>query len=109
MPQIAIAHCLAAGERAVFQPRSATFQQEVGEDIRAVLEAALLQVQFRAISAGHALAFLQHACLGRTDCRCCMWLTLPSPLARESTPAHVSPQRSCLTRGDWQVSTHPLL
>lgn len=34
-----------AGERAVFQPRSATFQQEVGEDIRSVLEAALLQAR----------------------------------------------------------------
>lgn len=34
-----------AGERAVFQPRSAAFQQEVGEDIRGVLEAALLQVR----------------------------------------------------------------
>ena len=44
-----------AGERAVFQPRSATFQQEVGEDIRDVLEAALLQ----------------HSCLSRGD-----WLSV---------------------------------
>ena len=29
----------------MFQPRSATFQQEVGEDIRGVLEAALLQAR----------------------------------------------------------------
>ncbi|KAL4856793.1 General transcription factor IIH subunit 2 [Chlorella vulgaris] len=34
---------LPKGERAVFQPRSASFQQDVGEDIRGVLEAALLQ------------------------------------------------------------------
>ena len=45
MLQLSFAHCPAAGERAVFQPRSATFQQEVGEDIRTVLEAALLQVR----------------------------------------------------------------
>ncbi len=44
-----------AGERAVFQPRSATFQQEVGEDIRAVLEAALLQASpGRAVAAAAA-------------------------------------------------------
>lgn len=46
---------LPTGERAVFQPRSATFQQEVGEDIRGVLEAALLQ----------------HSCLTRGD-----WLSV---------------------------------
>lgn len=45
-----------AGERAVFQPRSATFQADVGEDIRAVLEAALRQ----------------HSCLARGD-----WLSVP--------------------------------
>lgn len=42
---------LPKGGRVVFQPRSATFQQEVGEDIREVLEAALLQ----------------HSCLTRGD------------------------------------------
>jgi ubiquitin fusion degradation protein 1 len=45
-----------AGERAVFQPRSASFQQDVGEDIRGVLEAALLQ----------------HSCLTQGD-----WLSVP--------------------------------
>ncbi|KAL4434646.1 hypothetical protein ABPG77_002769 [Micractinium sp. CCAP 211/92] len=42
---------LPKGERAVFQPRSAHFQQSVGDDIRPVLEGALLQ----------------HSCLTRGD------------------------------------------
>lgn len=41
-----------AGERAVFQPRSALFQQSVGDDIRPVLEGALLQVRWGASRLG---------------------------------------------------------